>query len=134
MKRAVFINLVTVILSSFCATLTENAQAAYTLLVPLPGSGASPDLATYIAAAVQTCIILAALLAVVMIVVAGFMYITAGGNPGRIETAKKYIWDAIIGLLIAVGYYLILLALHPNFLAGTLIIETEGHVWANRRH
>ncbi|MFH1536544.1 MAG: pilin [Patescibacteria group bacterium] len=41
-----------------------------------------------------------ALVAVVMILIGGFQWMTAGGNEERIEKAKKLLIAAVIGLLI----------------------------------
>lgn len=40
-------------------------------------------------------------LSVLMIVIAGIMYITSGGDEGRVDTAKKWLTYAIIGLVVA---------------------------------
>jgi hypothetical protein len=42
-------------------------------------------------------------LSTVMIIVAGIMYLTSGGNPGRVESAKKALIYAIIGIAIALA-------------------------------
>lgn len=49
----------------------------------------------------------AALLAVIAIVWAGFLYVTAGGDDGRMETAKKIIIWVFIGILLILGAYAI---------------------------
>jgi len=40
-------------------------------------------------------------LAVIMIIVAGILYLISAGNPGRIETAKKALIYAIAGIVIS---------------------------------
>ncbi len=40
-------------------------------------------------------------LSVLMIVIAGIMYITSGGDEGRVDTAKKWLTYAIVGLVVA---------------------------------
>ena len=50
---------------------------------------------------------LLAALAVLVIIVAGIMYITSGGDEGKVETAKNWIMYAIIGLIIALLGYVI---------------------------
>jgi len=40
-------------------------------------------------------------LSVLMIIVAGIMYITSGGDEGRVDTAKKWLTYAIVGLVVA---------------------------------
>lgn len=49
----------------------------------------------------------AALLAVIAVVWAGFLYVTAGGDDGRMETAKKIIIWVFIGILLILGAYAI---------------------------
>jgi hypothetical protein len=49
----------------------------------------------------------AALLAVIAIVWAGFLYVTAAGDDGRMETAKKIIIWVVIGILLILAAYAI---------------------------
>ena len=42
-----------------------------------------------------------AILAVLVLIIAGIMYILSGGDEGKVETAKKWIIYAIIGLIVA---------------------------------
>lgn len=46
---------------------------------------------------------LAIAIAPVMIIISGFYFLTAGGNPERIEKAKKAILYAVIGLIIVIA-------------------------------
>ncbi len=48
-------------------------------------------------------------LAVLMIVIAGIMYITSGGDEGRVDKAKSLLTSAIIGLVVALLGYVIVL-------------------------
>ena len=53
-----------------------------------------------------------AVVAVIMIVIAGFMYVTSGGDPQKTNTAKDTILFAIVGLAIAaVGQVIVLFIL-----------------------
>ncbi len=52
-------------------------------------------------------------LAVVMIIVAGFEWITSGGSPEKIGSAKKRIGGAMMGLFLAVMSYFILNMVNP---------------------
>jgi len=92
----------------------------YKLLESLPvdnlGAGQSVTFSAYAAGAIKIGIIIAALLAVTVLVIAGIMYMSAGGSTGRVEKAKDLIWNAIIGLIIAVSFYLILYAINPDML------------------
>ncbi len=40
-------------------------------------------------------------LSVLMIIVAGIMYITSGGDEARVDTAKKWLTYSIVGLVVA---------------------------------
>lgn len=47
------------------------------------------------------------IIAVVLIIYAGFMWMTSAGNEDRIETAQQILWGAIIGLVIIFASYAI---------------------------
>ncbi|MBU1179069.1 pilin [Patescibacteria group bacterium] len=59
-------------------------------------------------------IVLGGILAVVVITVGGFEYIMAGGNTSTVEKAKNRIWQAILGLLVIIGAWLILSTINPD--------------------
>lgn len=50
-------------------------------------------------------------LAVLMIVVAGIIYITAAGDEGRVDSAKRYLLYAIVGLIVAILAYAIVVTI-----------------------
>jgi len=58
-------------------------------------------------------VMVAGILATVMIIVAGFQWVASGGNSATIGEAKKRIFGAIIGLVLAVGSYTILETINP---------------------
>lgn len=60
----------------------------------------------------------AAVLAVVMIVWGGIEYIASAANPSAKENAKKRIWAAIGGLLLALLSFLILQTINPSLVGG----------------
>jgi len=115
MGKIIFTILIIILLFGNYACAEETP--GYQLLQPLGGGAEETmNLSSYIDRMIKIGIVLAALFAVIVIVIAGFMYITAGGNTGTIEKAKGYIWDALIGLLIAVGFWLILVTINPDLL------------------
>ncbi len=59
------------------------------------------DIPTIILKIITFLLTFLAALAVLVILVAGIMYITSGGDEGKVETAKNWIMYAIIGLIIA---------------------------------
>ncbi len=54
------------------------------------------------------------LAALFMLSVGGFIYLSSGGNTATIGKAKTYIWDALIGLVLALLAYLILYVINPD--------------------
>lgn len=56
---------------------------------------------------------IAGILAAVMIIVAGFQWVTSGGNSEAITSAKKRIGGSVIGLFIAYMSYFILTTINP---------------------
>jgi cytochrome bd-type quinol oxidase subunit 2 len=57
---------------------------------------------------------LVALAAFIALVLAGVLYLTAGDNESRATQAKQWIWNAVIGLVIALLSYLILFSINPD--------------------
>ncbi len=100
--------------------LAEKAagQERYVPLENIPGltSNQPVSFSTYLTAIYKVGIILAAVLAVLMIVIGGIQYMSAAGNVGSVESAKETIWQAILGLLLVLGSYLILSAINPDLL------------------
>lgn len=58
----------------------------------------------------------AGLVAGVMFIVGGFQYLTAGGSKKRLDAGKERIRDAMIGLLLVLGAYVILNTVNPDTL------------------
>lgn len=57
---------------------------------------------------------IAGLLAVLMVVVGGYMKITSAGNAQQASKGTEMIWGALIGLAILFGSYLLLNTINPN--------------------
>jgi hypothetical protein len=81
-------------------------------LAPLTASGNL--IARYIVAIYRYGIWLAAVLAVIMIMVGGFLWMMAGGSAERVSAAKSRIGAAILGLGIALASYLLLSGINPR--------------------
>lgn len=60
----------------------------------------SANLQDTVIAIIQWILGLLGLIAVIMILVGGFKWMTAGGNEEKIESAKKLLTAAIVGLII----------------------------------
>ncbi|PIY96861.1 MAG: hypothetical protein COY66_02370 [Candidatus Kerfeldbacteria bacterium CG_4_10_14_0_8_um_filter_42_10] len=79
------------------------AKSAYAVSFYNPSSTlglGSSDLQTTVIAIIQWVLGLLGLVAVIMILLGGFKWMTAGGNEEKIESAKKLLTAAIIGLVI----------------------------------
>lgn len=55
-----------------------------------------------------------------LILYAGFLWMTAGGDEGKVKTARQIIANAIIGLIIIVAAFAI-----SNFVLGALVDVTQ---------
>jgi hypothetical protein len=67
----------------------------------------APKLNSYLVSAIQFLTTLIGVIAVLAIVIAGIMYMTSGGDVGRVQFAKKALWSGIIGLVVAISALLI---------------------------
>jgi len=73
-----------------------------------------PWLAEYISGVFRYAIPVAAVLAVVMIMIGGLQWLTSAGDAGRVGAAKKRIMNAVVGLTLLIGSYLLLNIVNPN--------------------
>lgn len=88
----------------------RKKPVTYTLLAPLPeiDSKISADASDYIFGVIKLLIGVAAVLAVIMIVVAGIQYIGSAASPNLKTDAKDRITGALIGLMLLLGSWIIL--------------------------
>jgi len=95
--------------------VTALAQTSYTIedIGSSVGLGTA-DLKDTVVNIIQWVLGILALVAVVMIIIGGFQWMTAAGNEEKIEKAKKVISAAVIGLIIVLLAWAIVI-----FVAGT---------------
>lgn len=67
-----------------------------------------------VASIYQWAVGISALVALGILVYAGLAYTAAGGNASRQADAKQWIWNALIGLALLLGSYLILNTINPD--------------------
>ncbi len=73
-----------------------------------------------------------AILAVIMIMVAGFKWMTAMGNPSKIGQAKSKISDALFGLILILGANLLLGFINPSLtIFKPIVIEKVERIELN---
>ena len=104
------------------ALAQSSAPITYTLMAPLTGylSG-TPTLSQYLQGVVQVTIGLAGILAVIMLIYCGIKLM---GTPsaGAKSEAKECIWNAIFGVLLAVGAWILLYTINPLLLSSDLAL------------
>jgi hypothetical protein len=101
-----------------------DAQAEYTLEVDYPTiGGVTPtnELTGYIRYIYLFGLSLVGIAALGALVYGGFTYMLSGTVTSKDE-AKKYIWGAISGLVLALAAYLILNTINPDLVAWSLVL------------
>ncbi len=65
----------------------------------------STDIRFIVARIIEASLGILGMLAIVLIVYAGYTWMTAAGNEDKVETAKKTLYAAVIGLVIILSAY-----------------------------
>ncbi|MBI2098961.1 hypothetical protein HYT45_00935 [Candidatus Uhrbacteria bacterium] len=73
-----------------------------------------PFLADYLSGLYRYLIGVVGIFAGLMLAVGGAQYLTSGGSPDRVGAAKEKIRNALIGMVIALGSYVILYTINPE--------------------
>jgi Type IV secretion system pilin len=104
------------------ALSTTMVQAEYIPLspgLPILGRALTGDLPTLINTLVGLSVAIAAVLAVIMVAIGGFKYMTTD-SMFAMGSAKEQITNAIVGLLIVLAAILILKTINPNLVSMNL--------------
>jgi hypothetical protein len=91
------------------------AQGTYNLIAPIGSLTGAVSLKDYLEGAFQTIIGIAGILAVLMLVICGIKLMGTGSVAAKSE-AKQCIWNAIFGLLLAIGSWILLNTINPLLL------------------
>jgi hypothetical protein len=105
-----------------------GAQPAFSSYVPMeeiPGFGRPRDFPTYFMSVYKFGLWAIGICALLMVVIGGYMYITSAGNKSSAELAKKYITDAIIGLILAMLSWLILYVINPDLVTYKVAMSSQ---------
>lgn len=89
---------------------SSGSQSSGPIIIvnPFNCSGNGCTISGLIKAIVNNILIpIGAVVAVMMIMYAGFLYVTAGGDPGKIKTAHQALTWAVIGAAILLGAWVI---------------------------
>ena len=108
-----------IILPTLVSAATDTQTLTYVPLEEIPGFGRNSSLPDYIMSIYKFGLISIGVSAVFMITIGGFMYITSAGNSSSATNAKKYISDAIAGVILAMISYLLLYIINPGLLSMT---------------
>src|SRR5689334_15705784 len=73
-----------------------------------------PWIAQYVSGVYTFLLSIVGAVAAVVMIIGGFQYLTSGGDKSRIAAGKKRIVDALIGMTLAFGSYLLLYTINPN--------------------
>jgi len=86
-----------------------SAFAAATIVPPCNGLTCSPnaDATAIITVVINWILAIAALIAVLMLIIGGILYVTAAGNSDRAKQARQTILYAVIGLIVIVLAYFV---------------------------
>ncbi len=78
-----------------------------------PGDNPAGDFRDYVIAFYNFSIAAGILIATVLIMIGGMIWVTSAGNASRVELAKSYIIDSIIGVILLLGAVVILRLINP---------------------
>ena len=106
----------------------KSQPVMFQALVTLTGASGGPDLGKFLTAvfkpqdltsffngAFRTAIVVGAILAVLRIAYAGFIYMTTDLWPAK-QSATQIIQDAVVGLLLLLAIWIILMQINPQIL------------------
>ena len=85
--------------------------------IPTTGDSQSPTtFGGYVVAIYEFLLSLVGIVAMVMIIIGGFRYMTSTGNASAMADAKDMIFSALLGLGLALLSWLILYTINPDFI------------------
>lgn len=124
MKKALakISSVATVTVATISGVLVESVSAQDSPLSWINGVGgtSSTSLPAFVQKIINWAIGLTAVVAVVMLIAAGFMYITANGDENKIKKATTTLTFAIVGLVVAfIAVLLVTFVLNDILSVGT---------------
>jgi hypothetical protein len=111
MKRILYTVTSAMLLTPFVVRAQFNPE-------PIPSMPDDPDANAVLLNVINWVLSILASLSVLMIIFAGIMYITSQGDEGRVDTAKKILTYAIVGLVVALLGYVIVVSVGGALGAG----------------
>ena len=74
---------------------------------PPPGVSSYSGIQAFISAMIKTVIAISAIYALFNLIFAGYSFMSAGANPDKIAQSWAKIWQTLLGLLVAVGAFVL---------------------------
>jgi hypothetical protein len=120
-KLVIFASLVLIIAPAFMLALPAKAQPELGINYVSPLNLANADPRTASISLVRLMMTFLGIIAVVIILLGGFKWMTAAGNEDKVSEAKKLIGAGIIGLVIILSAFLIV-----NFVINNVSTALNG--------
>ena len=73
-----------------------------------------PWIAEYIGAIFKYSMLIVGILAVIVMIIGGVIWLTAGGSQGRISEGKDFVKNGVLGAVIALCSYMAMFIINPN--------------------
>ena len=113
-----------ILLCAFALPLIGYAQPSFTGdIVPECGPDQMCgfcDLVTLGENIVRFLVFFAVVVAILMFVYAGFLYLTGGSNAGQVSKAHRVFWVTLVGLVLTLAAWLIIDVIMTTFLGGSI--------------
>lgn len=136
-QQALFVSLL--LCALFFVVVPVVAQTDVTGLEPLTATGlVTTDIRVVIANIIRVFLGLLGVIALILVLYGGFVWMTAAGNEEKIATAKKLLMNAAIGLAIILSAYSITVFIMSRFLdagagGGSVVDDGGGATGGGRR-
>ena len=108
--------IIQIVILFFLLVTPNYASAQTTLQVPIGNQTEVKDIAEYIPLIFNYSMGFVGILAAVVLMFGGVMWLTAGGNQGQVGEAKEWIKAALTGLILALLSFLILNTINPDLI------------------
>lgn len=97
----------------------------YNLGAAAPADLHGPDIPTRVGAIIKAVLGLTGIILLYLLVSGGFEWMTAGGNPEKVEKARKLIISAIVGFVLIFMSYSLTILISKNFFNTNTPEQTE---------
>jgi len=120
MKKTIIVAICLSFVVLFCAQIVLAAEVNFKPQITLPGSDfekgvtTTPSIAKYVQGIYNYAIGIVGILAAVVLMWGGVVWLTSGGSAERVNSAKSWIGAALSGLVLVLTSYLILSTINPD--------------------